>query len=289
MPRPNFLVIGAQKAATTWLARALAPHPDVYTADTKELHYYDLRENYLRGFDWYLAHFDAAEGEKAIGESTPNYLWVTHAVAPELAASGLDPDRFGAAAYPEVNEDIPALVKRDLPDAKLVVILRDPVERTISAFYHQIRRRRIPPWSRILDVGHRFGIVSMSFYDMQLERWFECYDPERFLILGFEDEVIPEPEATVAKVYRHLGVDDGFDPPGLRDKQNERSSGPYLYASYAAPKVAGTLFRMAPKLHDVTRPNVVVTAEDRERLHELFAPGVERLQKLVGREFPRWR
>jgi [heparan sulfate]-glucosamine 3-sulfotransferase 1 len=71
MPRPNFLVIGAQKAATTWLARALAPHPDVYTADTKELHYYDLRENYLRGFDWYLAHFDAAQGEKAIGESTP--------------------------------------------------------------------------------------------------------------------------------------------------------------------------------------------------------------------------
>jgi hypothetical protein len=289
MTQPTFLVIGAQRSATTWLAGALAAHPDVYTPETKELHFFDMRERHRRGFDWYVSHFDASGERAAVGECTPNYLWVTDALPPELAEQGFDPGRFGPGAFPDVNPDIPALVRSVLPDVRLVVILREPVERTVSAFYHQVRRRRLRPWSRILDVGHRHGIVGMSFYEDHLARWFECFDREQFLILGFEDDVIPRPEDTLARVYRHLDVDDGFLPADLREKRNQRMSGAFLYANYVAPPVATRAFQALPTLHRLSWPRVVVTPEERQRLAQLFAPGVGRLEQRIGRRFPSWR
>ena len=291
MNQPTFLVIGAQKAATTWLARALEKHPEVFTPERKELHYFDLKANHAQGPGWYARHFAGADapGVRAVGECTPNYLWVTSAVPPEVEAAGLEPSRYGAQAYPDVNDDIPALVRRELPDAKLVVILRDPVARTVSSFHHHVRRRRLPPWSRLLEVGDRYGIVPMSFYDMHLDRWFECFDPERVLVLGFEDEVIPEPEATLGKVFRHIGVDDTFVPEGLGEKKNERASDPFLYANYVWPTGAEKLFGRFPRLHDLERPRVVVTADEWKTLRTLFAPGVERLEKRLGRSFIGWR
>ncbi|MGH9227707.1 MAG: sulfotransferase family protein [Acidimicrobiales bacterium] len=288
MTQPTFLVIGAQRSATTWLAGALAAHPDVYTPETKELHFFDMRERHRRGFDWYLSHFEAAGTCRAVGECTPNYLWVTDELPPELARQRFDPELFGPGAFPDVNRDIPALVRSVLPDVRLVVILREPVERTVSAFYHHVRRRRLPPWSRILDVGHRYGIIGMSFYEAHLARWFECFDLQRFLILGFEDDVILRPEDTLATVYRHLDVDDGFLPSGWREKRNERTSGAFLYANYVAPRVATRAFRALPALHRLDWPRVVVTPEERERLAGLFAPGVARLEKRIGRRFPSW-
>jgi Sulfotransferase family len=290
MTEPTFLIIGAQKAATTWLANALEAHPEVFTSARKELHYFDNKERHANGPAWYRSHFaGATEQHRAVGEATPNYLWVTSAVPPEVAAHGFDAAKFGAAAYPGVNSDTPTLIRDELPDVKLIVILRNPVERSVSAFNHHIRKRRIAPWSRILDVGDRNGILGMSFYDAHIERWFEVFDPERFLVLGFEDEVIAQPEQAVAKALRHIGVDDRFVPTRLTDKKNERASGPFLYANYFAPKVATRLFAGVPELHDLPWPRVTVTDDDRRRMADLFAPGIERLEKHVGRPFPAWR
>jgi len=289
MTQPTFLVIGAQKSATTWLAGALEAHPDIYTPATKELHYFDMRERHRRGFDWYLTHFDAGEGLKAVGECTPNYLWVTAALPAELFEFGFDPALFGPEAFPEVNRDIPALVRDVLPDLSLVVILRDPVERTVSSFHHQVRMRRLPPWSRILDVGYRHGIIGMSFYDNHLERWFECFERERFLILIFEEDIVPRPEDTLARVYRHLGVDDMFVAPDVREKRNQRTSGPFLYANYVAPRAAAWAFQALPALHDLRWPRTVVTTEERERLAQLFGPGIARLEHRIDRRLTSWR
>jgi hypothetical protein len=289
MTKPTFLVIGAQKSATTWLAGALEAHPDIYTPATKELHYFDLRERYRRGADWYLRHFDAGVGHKAVGECTPNYLWVTDALPPELVELGFDADRFAPEAVPDVNRDIPALVRDMLPDLRIVVILRDPVERTVSSFHHQVRMRRLPPWSRILDVGHRYGIIGMSFYDNHVQRWFERFERERFLILIFEEDIVSRPEEALTRVYRHLGVDDTFVAPNVREKRNQRTSGPFLYVNYLAPRAAGWAFQAFPALHDLPWPRTVVTIEERERLAQLFGPGIARLEHRIGRCLPSWR
>ena len=94
--KPNFLVIGAQRAGTTWLYECLREHPEIFLPETKELHYFDL--NHEKGYEWYFQHFEGAS-EKAIGEITPNYY-----------------------QYPGAIEKAHAL----LPEAKFIFILREP-------------------------------------------------------------------------------------------------------------------------------------------------------------------
>jgi hypothetical protein len=74
--RPNFIIVGAQKSATTWLTRGLQQHPEIYLA-SEEVHFFNLEQNYRRGFDWYESRFEEGTGRKAVGEKTPNYMWIT--------------------------------------------------------------------------------------------------------------------------------------------------------------------------------------------------------------------
>ena len=107
---PGFLVIGAQKAGTTFLHQELVRHPDVVPPLTKEIHYFD--DHYARGADWYGGHFRSGPPGSTTGEASPGYLFHPHAVG-RLA--------------------------RDLPEARAVVLLRDPVRRAWSHFQHERR------------------------------------------------------------------------------------------------------------------------------------------------------
>lgn len=106
-PSPNFFILGAEKAGTTTLHTQLGKHPDVCVSEPKEPHFFDLR--YEEGLDGYaemaFAHHD---GEPVVGEATPTYLNLPY-VADRIA--------------------------EDVPDAKLVIVLRDPVERAYSAWW----------------------------------------------------------------------------------------------------------------------------------------------------------
>ena len=85
MADPNFLLIGAQKAGTTWISAMLREHPQIFLPQRKELHFFNRRDNYERGLEWYRAQFGQHQGEPAIGECTPNYLWVSDAPEELLA------------------------------------------------------------------------------------------------------------------------------------------------------------------------------------------------------------
>src|SRR5262249_40448697 len=74
MASPNFIIIGAQKSGTTWLARHLRNHPEVFLV-RGEIHFFDKDFNFARGRDWYESQFAAATTHRAIGEKTPEYLW----------------------------------------------------------------------------------------------------------------------------------------------------------------------------------------------------------------------
>ena len=114
MKFPNTVIIGAQKSATTWVQRRLAQHPDVYMA-SGEVHYFDRERNFSQGPEWYARHFQKSGDERIVCEKTPDYLWTT-----------LD----GVSGEPT---DKPERMHALLPDAKLIVVLRDPVRRAISA------------------------------------------------------------------------------------------------------------------------------------------------------------
>src|SRR5688572_12330305 len=149
---PTFLVIGAQKAGTTWLSDMLRQHPAISMPDRKELHFFDVQRDHDVELARYCANFDVLATTQAVGEATPNYLGVLVALPPEVAER-CDPATFGAAAHPGLNPDSAATIARLLPGVQLVVVLRDPVARAVSSFRHQIRMGRLPPGASILGPG----------------------------------------------------------------------------------------------------------------------------------------
>ena len=145
---PTFLVIGAQKCGTTWLGKMLCQHPQVCGPAKKELHFFNKPENYQKGLKWYIRQFSTVPCAKATGEFTPNYFWTY--------------DGNKTMCDQNILEDIPKLVHDFNPDMKLILLIRNPVNRAISAYYHHIRKGRISPHEKILDVKDIYGIQSMG-------------------------------------------------------------------------------------------------------------------------------
>jgi hypothetical protein len=202
---------------------------------------------------------------------TADYLWTTNDTA-ELIES----DR---------NPNVPALVRKYYPDQKFIVILRDPVERAISAFYHHIRARRIPPTASILQAGKRLGILSMGYYDQHLEHWFSEFDSERFLILIFEEDIKANPMNAMKKVFRFLDVDEEFVPPGADKRVHSTSNHLYMRINYYFP-LLGKLFKHYPSLLLGLEWKIQIGGEDRRFLIEHYKPHNERLGSMLGRSLP---
>jgi hypothetical protein len=253
---PDFVIIGAAKAGTTSLYGWLSDHPFVAPATTKEVHYFDY--GYFRGVDWYRSHFPLNSDRDAFaeqhgrpfltGEASPSYI--SHYWAPERLA-------------------------RLLPDVKLLVTLRNPVDRAYSQF--QMTRRegeeplesfdqaltveneRLEPerarmWADPRYKSWPYGCWSYqdrSLYAEQLERWFELFPREQFHFLTLED-LSARPGETLDGVHEFLGI-PAHRPADL----------PHLHAA---------------KYDTLER-------ETRDRLGDYFAPHNQRLYDLVGRDF----
>lgn len=203
---PQVLLIGAPKSGTTSLLAYLDVFPELWRHPRKELHFLDGRWRW--GDDWYRLQFPSAgrlQGRLAI-EATPDYLQDPH--APERAAALM-------------------------PDARLIVVLREPLRRALSAFQH--RQRLLGPQGEAEDViraelhdllaltaeqravmGWRApNCLAGSLYVDQLRRWLRCYEEHRLLVLRFEDLVM-DPCAACQQVARFLGLPPREFPPEVR-------------------------------------------------------------------------
>jgi hypothetical protein len=274
---PNFLVIGAQKAGTSWLSHRLSQHPDVWLSNS-EIHYFDKEYNFARGTEWYEEHFATVKDEKAIGEKTPDYLW----------ANGIGVEGH----LPDVHINI----HRTLPHARLIVSLRNPVERAISAVNHIVRSGRISPLHRLDDLlvgdkqylvqGH--GVIDYGRYHSQLRAYLEYFDRSQLLVLIFEEDVIENPTAGLSKVCDFLDVDPSFDFRRIVEKSNEfRYSRARLILNYYLPvlsPITGILDRMLPT--HKPRPTDHVVRE----LYRLYEAENQSLFAFLERDVPRrWR
>lgn len=196
---PNAIIIGAMKSGTTSLFDYLVQHPEVCGSRTKELHFFDNQHG--RGERWYRANF-APRGERVLLESSPYYLF--HPLAPERAA-------------------------RLVPDAKLIVLLRNPVDRAYS-HYNQNSEEGLEPLSfeeALEQEGRRlagsqealasgrvershahqtFSYVGKGRYAEQLQRWLAHFPRERMLILKAED-FFRAPQDCVDRVTGFLGLE----------------------------------------------------------------------------------
>lgn len=270
MPDPTFLVIGAQKCGTTWLEQMISQHPRVCTAATKEVHFFNLRANYEKGLLWYRRQFGDCEDAQAVGEFTPNYLW----------NSPPEHDVHNQGVIPHVAP----LVREAYPDVRLIVSLRDPVERAISSYHHQIHMRRVRPGQSILEVAHRHGIVSLGFYRDQIAEWLEFFDRSQFLFLVYEEDIVREPAGTVARVFDFIGVDSDFLPSGIDQRRGERRSDLYRRIHFVSPALAKGVSRVVPAVRSIDWPPISVTDAERAELRRAFVGVNDGLDDLVGRE-----
>jgi len=220
MASPNFLILGAQKAGTTWLADMLRQHPDIYLPPEKELHFFNKRKTYAKGIEWYESHFADTTASRR-GEATPNYLWTS-----------TDPEEIEASNR---VKDIPQTVHRHYPDLQLFVLLRNPVQRAISAYRTLVRGGYLSPRVPFREAIHQQGIVSMGFYETHIRRWMEYYPTENFQFFVFEEAVLKNRLSTVQRAYDFLEVDADFTPENLDTKKHPALGPLYRSLLYYAP------------------------------------------------------
>ncbi|MGH7896506.1 MAG: sulfotransferase domain-containing protein [Candidatus Binatia bacterium] len=275
MRLPNFLIIGAQKSGTTWLGDMLREHPEVFVAP-REIHFFDKGYNYARGLEWYGRHFAAAQNAKAIGEKTPDYFW----------PNGKPTDGH----LPEVHR----LLHAALPDARLIVILRDPVERAVSAARHLIMDGWVSPLVALDDLlvgrarsrAEEHGVIDYGYYARHLEAYLALFPRDRILVLIYEEDVIADPRSGLGKACEFLGVRRDFEFRGLQQRRNAlRRSRPRLLVDYYVPilrRLSAPLDRAFP----LARYDPSETT--RRRLRDLYRPENERLYELLGRRLSVW-
>lgn len=214
--KPGFIGIGAQKCATTWLYRVLEDHPQAALSQPKELHFFSA--HFDRGYRWYERHFDAGAGKLAVGEYSTSYLCSLDAVS-------------RAHAYNRAF--------------RLIVALRDPVERAYSNHLHEVRAGHLGatplPFEACVDANPMY--LTQGLYAAHLQRWLAAFPRERLHVV-FQEDIEREPEAQASRLYEFLGIDPSHRSPYLAERVNvsagQRSAG----AKRAMTAGAGALRRI---------------------------------------------
>jgi len=205
-PLPDFIILGAQKSGTTSLIRYLGQHPRITTSYKKEVHYFD--RHFRRGVNWYRSNFPPIRfrtPKLLVGETSPYYLFHPH---------------------------VPRRIHELLPDAKLIVSLRDPTSRAISHFHHETSGGREPlPLGEVLDAEsgrieadgqalleneflvcdeyRRHSYKARGLYLEQLERYWKIFDRSQMHIID-ANRFFREPERVLSELSDFLGVDPGY-------------------------------------------------------------------------------
>lgn len=207
--RPTFLGVGAQKCASTWVHRILETHPQVCVSDPKEL---DFFSNYFdRGFDWYERFFAGSEDAVAIGETSPSYFYN------------------------------PAAVERARlynPDFRILVCLRDPVERMYSNHLHEVRKGHVAEDDLSFEraMARNPMYLHQSLYARHLKPWMEAFGRENVLVL-LQEDITRAPRGEAARVCAFLGVDANFDSEFFERRANEN----VVYRSPAVGAMYGVI------------------------------------------------
>ena len=189
---PDFIIIGTQRGGTTSLYRYLTAHPEIGQASRKEVHFFD--RYFDKGIDWYLAHFPLRGEFPVVGEASPFYLF-----------------------HPEA----PARILAAVPQAKFVVLLRNPVDRAYSQYHMKVERQleelsfeeaierepeRLAASDDPLDPAWRHhSYLARGIYFEQIRRWFDYFPRDRFLIIKSED-FYAEPLPILHQTQSFLGV-----------------------------------------------------------------------------------
>ncbi len=296
---PNFLIVGTAKAATSSLYVYLKQHPDIYLSGITELNFFahEGRDLNFRGpgdleyiwsdslvatYEDYCKQFARVTGETAVGEVSTHNLYSAQA---------------------------PALIKRYLPDVKMIAMLRQPAERAFSAFAHMVRDGREETSDFVAALARESARIrdnweplwhykSMGFYGVQLSRYLHVFDREQIRVYIYDD-FMARPLEVMQDIYRFIGVDPAF-VPDMSDKYNVstfarsrhlqdmmtgksrvRSALRSLMPASARSRVRDFILQ-----HNTKRLRLAPDA--RRQLTNDYSDDIELLGRLLGRDLSHW-
>jgi hypothetical protein len=301
MRRPTFFILGAPKCGTTALAQMLAEHPEVYVSRPKEPHFFDA--GYDRGLPAYLRdHFGGWDGRGVAGEATPSYLSVPY---------------------------VAARLRRDVPHARLIAILRNPVQRAYSSWW-MLHARGMEPlpfeealsaneeslarsadgtgapdeksWQaqvRAIRAGKPLPIrnyLESGHYARHLRNYLGHF-PREQLDVVFSHELQVCPEATIRRLWRHVGVDDAAIFEGAEFVNEAVGSGAQSLLSLARATGVMRLRGLVPEwLKSWAKKRMTslgdpppLPAGARAHLLKHFEPHTRELEALLGADLSSWR
>jgi hypothetical protein len=300
---PEFFLAGVPKAGTSALHAALAQHPGLFMSPVKEPKYYlcgdspppaykgpgDAHSNqeWIWQRERYLALFDDAPVGAVRGESTPFYLY---------------------------HRDARRRIAVDRPDARLIVVLRDPVDRAYSNWMH-LRMDGLEPREDIVEAVRRepdrvdagwapfWHYQRLGMYGRQLADLFDHFPREQVLVLRYK-QLVRQPVDTLGRVCTFLGV----EPPPSAEVPRDNSrrfvrDSPRTRALSTVIRTGATVGQFFPPVvwRKVSRPLVdqlqrggdearpKLTPEQRETLLEPHLPDIELLERLTGESFEEWK
>lgn len=292
---PNFLIIGAPKAGTTSLFYYLDAHPEVYLCPVKEVGFFwayganvqlsgpgkeRLKNRLVDDLEHYQQLFNAVRGEKAIGEASVRYL---------------------------NNPRSPELIHQFIPDARLIVSLRQPADRAFSAFVHN-RQDGVEPCSDFTEAlaqerqGVRDGWTQARYlhnglYAQSLKRYLARFNRQQLHISLFED-LKDDPNELMRSIFCFLQIDPSITP---NTSQRHNASGlirnPALRMLYA--RLSKLRASVRPLIHPKLRHRITewmlkdaekpqFPPEVRVELTEFYHSEIEELQDLLQRDLSHW-
>jgi hypothetical protein len=271
---PTFLVIGAQKAATTSLWAYLRDHPDVFLPELKELNFFAKEGTWDRGLGWYEDQFRNAGDRPVRGDISPGYTM-----------------------FP-IFSGVPARMASIVPDAKLIYLLRHPIERMVSSWRQSLAdglEHRPLRESLLMDVRY----VSVSQYATQIERYLEFFDRSQLLVLKSE-ELAADPMAVLRRVCTFIGADPSWVPNNLSIRYNTgdskvvpRKRTRYAFRLLRSLQLRSVAYRIRTDrrafwYRPLAADEQVVDEDLGDRLADYLRIDLERLVDLCGPGFEPW-
>lgn len=273
LTKPSFLFVGPDKTGSSWMHFILEAHPECFVPKAKDIYFFD--RYYDRGLDWYLKHFSSAPADSiAIGELSHDYLF---------------------------SEDAAKRIRVDLPDVKILICLRNPIDRSLSQF--QYMRRGGEVGSDFDEAVDRYPkIIENSLYLRWVKLYLDEFGADQVKIMIFDD-LRNDPAAFGRDMLQFLDVDPGINLPfdtvirqasmarsprlsrGLKmGAEAARSLGiPNLVGRAKSSRLAGLAYR------DVRdHESVALSGEQSGLLWARFEPQLPELSELLGRDLSMW-
>jgi len=278
---PDFVILGPQKCATTWMYRCLREHPDVYMPDTDAVHYFDM--HYQKGEEWYRQHFENHDGEPVVGEETPSYIR---------------------------DDAVPQRLKDDIATAKLIISVRNPIERAYSHYWHEKSKDKHSfAFKEVFENYDLFqNWVVPGFYYRHVQRFLEEFSEDQ-LKLVFFDDLVADDEAFIRDVYEFVGADPDYTPSFVDEKVNEArdklgfeaiNRGYYRAFDFVQTNFPQPVKDVLHPFHTAYKRGIVATFGDKDEyekgmdpevrrsLEETYLDEVRRLERYTGRDFSHW-